>query len=71
MSTQGRYPGFFSRLRFYLIGLAIGLMMLGFFQLSKRNEAARNQAQAERAGPPKQPANDPLFPPLPGGELKK
>jgi hypothetical protein len=68
MTENGRAPGFFARLRVYLLGIAIGLIMLGFFQMAKKKEAAQRQAAAERARV--QPAQDPLFPPVPPAQPK-
>lgn len=61
-----RFPGLLGRLRFYLFGLAIGLMLLTFFQMAKGREAAARQAEAERIRNQPQPGG--LFPELPAAE---
>jgi|GEM_PF-6149405 len=48
----------------YLTGVAIGLVLLGFFFMAKKNEAARQQAEAERQRSQPAPDNG-LFPPIP------
>jgi hypothetical protein len=70
VKTEGRFPGFLGRLRLYLAGVTIGLVMLGFFYLAKQNEAVAKQAAADRAAqqPPK--ADSP-FPTLPAAETAK
>lgn len=37
------------RFGFYFIGLAIGLMLLGFFQMKKRQQAAEMRAREQAA----------------------
>jgi len=56
--------GLAGRLAMYLTGVAIGLVLLGFFFMAKKNEAARQQAEAERQRSQPAPDNG-LFPPIP------
>ena len=48
--------GLLGRLAFYAVGLAIGFVMLGFFQAAKRKEAAdRERARQQQVSPPPAP----------------
>jgi hypothetical protein len=56
---------FFRKLSYYLAGIAIGFVMLGFFSQLKKSHKERQKAQeaAAAAEAAKQPR---LFPPAPG-----
>lgn len=60
------------RFGFYFIGLAIGLMLLGFFQMKKQQQAAEVKAReqaaqqaAQQAAPPAAPPANTSTPPAP------
>jgi hypothetical protein len=69
MAERMAAPGFLGRLRFYVIGLAIGCVLMGMFQLAKQREAREKAAAAERAS--QQPAQDSVFPALPDATAPK
>jgi|GEM_PF-6955928 hypothetical protein len=48
--------GLLGRLRYYLIGLAIGFVMLGFFQAAKKREAMEREARRQQVAQPVPPA---------------
>jgi hypothetical protein len=61
--------GLLRRLSYIMIGVAIGFMVLGFFQQAKERQAridAQRDAQIRATPPP----NDTLFPPIPKDEGK-
>ena len=62
--TQPSRRGFFQRLAYLLIGVAIGCMVLGFFQAAKQRQAKIDEEHRQQlqANPP--PADN-LFPPMP------
>jgi hypothetical protein len=47
--------GLLGRLAFYAVGLAIGFIMLGFFQAAKRKEAADRERARQQHGVPAPP----------------
>ncbi|MFO0833196.1 MAG: hypothetical protein U0637_15290 [Phycisphaerales bacterium] len=53
---------FLRKLGKYLLGIAIGFVLLGFFQRMRQAEAARRQAEAQSAAN----GQSNLFPPPPG-----
>jgi hypothetical protein len=62
-----KWKGFIRRLSYYFTGIAIGLMVLGLFHLSKQREARLQEERAKQAQQaPKSP--DTLFPPIPKAE---
>ena len=63
----GNWKGFLGRLSYYLMGIAIGLMVLGFFQLSKKREARLQEERAKQQLLTPKPV-DTLFPPVPKSE---
>jgi hypothetical protein len=69
MAEKLAAPGFLGRLKFYVLGLAIGCVLMGMFHLAKQKEARDNAAAAERAR--QQPAQDGVFPPLPDPTVSK
>jgi type IV secretory pathway VirB10-like protein len=61
--------GFLRRLSYILIGIAIGFMVLGFFQQAKKRQA-RIDAEREALIKATPPPNDTLFPPIPKADPK-
>ena len=65
MQTPGNgewKKGLLGRLGFYAVGLAIGFVMLGFFQAAKKREAADREARRTRqqqTSPPPAPTPQP------------
>lgn len=60
-------PQFFRKLGIYLLGIAIGFMLLGLFQQLRRIEA-QNRADAAKAAAEKAAATPSPFPPPPGSD---
>jgi hypothetical protein len=56
-----KYAGFVRRLSYWLIGMAIGFVLLGIFQMARQRE----RTGPERVQAPVSPSPDPLFPPIP------
>lgn len=61
-SSNNKWSDAARRFGFYFIGLAIGLMLLGFFQMKKQQQAAEMRAReqaaeqaAQQAAPPSTP----------------
>ncbi|MCC6230943.1 MAG: hypothetical protein IT432_17160 [Phycisphaerales bacterium] len=47
--SSGKWADAARRFGFYFIGLAIGLVLLGFFQMKKQQQAAEIKARADAA----------------------
>jgi hypothetical protein len=59
-----KWAGFPRRLAYLLFGVALGFMILGFYQQAKRNQEARDEELRQFMLKHPQP-EDKLFPPIP------
>jgi hypothetical protein len=66
-TNQPKWAGFTRRLAYYLFGIAIGLMVLGLFQVAKQRQAAVDEQRRKQLLSVPQP-DDKLFPPVPRSE---